>query len=91
LEITVQLPNDLAQRAEPAREALEALAIAGYRSGKLSPYQACRLLGFTSRFEFESLLKQRNILDQAYSVEDLESDLKTLRTLSENSATSSGP
>jgi predicted HTH domain antitoxin len=81
VEITVDLPNDLAQRPDPAREALEALAIAGYRTGKLSAHQASALLGFTSRFQFEGFLKAHNVVDHSYSVEDLANDVKTLRNL----------
>ena len=84
MEITVDLPNDLAQRPDPAREALEALAIAGYRTGKLSAHQAGSLLGFTSRFQFEGFLKARNIFDHAYSAEDLADDVKTMHNLPEN-------
>lgn len=84
MEITVQLPNDLTQHPDPAREALEALAIAGYCSGKLTAFQASRLLGFSFRFEFEGFLKARNIYDQAYSVEDLAEDLETLQKLEKN-------
>lgn len=84
MEITVDLPNDLAQRPDPAREALEALAIAGYRTGKLSAYQAGTLLGFTSRFQLESFLKAHNILDHAYGAEDLADDVNTLRGLSDD-------
>jgi predicted HTH domain antitoxin len=84
VEITVDLPNDLAQRPDPAREALEALAIAGYRTGKLSAHQAGSLLGFTSSFQLEGFLKARNIFDHAYSAEDLADDVKTLRDLPEN-------
>ncbi len=40
MKITVELPDDLAQHADPGREALEMLAIEGYRSGALSHYQA---------------------------------------------------
>jgi len=84
VEITVELPNDLTQHPNPAREAVEALAIAGYRSGKLTAFQASRLLGFDSRFEFEGFLKARNIYDHAYSVEDLAGDTETLRKLEED-------
>jgi len=83
VEITVELPNDLTQRPDPAREAVEALAIAGYRSGKLTAFQASRLLGLDSRFEFDRFLKSRNIHDHAYSVDDLAEDAKTLRKLEE--------
>ncbi|MGA3186904.1 MAG: UPF0175 family protein [Bryobacteraceae bacterium] len=58
----------------PAREALEAFAIEGYRSGALSAYQTRQLLGFETRYEFDGFLKDRQIWDHAYSVEDLEKD-----------------
>jgi predicted HTH domain antitoxin len=80
MEITVQLPDDLAQHPNPGREALEALVVEGYRAGTLSHYQASQLLGI-SRFEFESFLKAQNIDDHAYGVEDLEQDQETLRQL----------
>jgi len=80
MEITVHLPDDLTQHPDPGREALEALAIDGYRSGALSAYQASQILGF-SRFEFEGFLKDRRIDDHAYDVQDFESDLDTLRGL----------
>src|SRR5882724_502879 len=71
MRITVELPDDIAQQADPGRVALETLAIEGYRSGKLTHYQASQLLGL-SRFEFDCFLKDRNIYDHAYSIEDLE-------------------
>jgi predicted HTH domain antitoxin len=80
VEITVNLPDDLVQHPNPGREALEALVIQGYRSGTLSHYQASQLLGM-SRFEFDGFLKNQNIQDHAYSLEDLEQDEETLRQL----------
>ena len=81
MEIVVELPNDLTQRADPAREALEAIAIAGYRSGKLTAFEAGRLLGLSSRFGFEAFLKGRGIYDCAYSADDLADDINTFRRL----------
>ena len=81
MQITVELPNDLTQRPDPAREAVEALAIAGYRSGKLTASQASRLLGFGSRFDFEGFLKQRSIFDHAYNAEDLQADVEALNAV----------
>jgi predicted HTH domain antitoxin len=80
MEITVHLPDDLAQHPDPGREALEALVIEGYRTGKLSHFQASQLLGL-SRFEFDGFLKERKIDEHAYGVEDLEEDRETLRQL----------
>jgi predicted HTH domain antitoxin len=78
--ITVQLPDDLSQHLDPGREALELLAIGGYRDGKLSHRQASRILGL-SRFEFDAFLKERDIYDHAYDLEDLEEDRETFRQL----------
>jgi hypothetical protein len=60
MQITVQLPDDLIQRANPGRQALEALAIEGYRVGMPTHYQASQLLGL-SRFEFDGFLKGQHI------------------------------
>ncbi|MBI3406644.1 MAG: UPF0175 family protein [Acidobacteria bacterium] len=81
MQITVDLPNDLTQHPDPAREAVEALAIAGYCSSKLTALQASTLLGFSSRFEFDGFLKLRGINDHSYSAADLAEDLQTLRSI----------
>ncbi len=86
MQITVELPNDVTQHPDPAREVLEAVALAGYRSGKLTHYQASRLLGLNSRFEFDAFLKTRGIYDHAYGPEDLAEDWNTLRKLEENAS-----
>ena len=80
MKITVELPDDVARRPDPGREALEALAIEGYRSGALSHYEASQLLQ-VSRFEFDAFLKARNIYDHAYDLQEFEQDLETLRDL----------
>jgi predicted HTH domain antitoxin len=76
MQITVQLPDDLAQRPDAARAALEAFAIEGYRSGALTARQVRSLLGFETRYELDGFLKARGVWDRAYSAEDLESDIQ---------------
>ena len=80
MEITVHLPDDLAQHTNLCREALEALAIEGFRSGALSRFEAAQLLGL-GRLEFDGFLKERNIMEGAYDVEDLMHDLQSLDQL----------
>ncbi len=82
MQITVELPDDIAQHPDAGREALERLAIDGYRSGALTHHQAAQLLGL-SRFEFDDFLNQHKIYDHAYSVEDLKHDLADLAKLRE--------
>jgi predicted HTH domain antitoxin len=74
MQIIVTIPDDLAQHSDPAREALEAFAIAGYRSGALSAYQTRQILGFETREELDSFLKVHQVWEHTYSVEDLEKD-----------------
>jgi hypothetical protein len=74
MQVTVQLPDDLSQRANPAREALEAFAIEGYRSGALTAPQVRELLGFETRYELDGFLNAHQIWERAYSIQDLEKD-----------------
>ena len=85
MEIIVNLPEDIAQRADPAREALEALAIKGYRSGALTAYQTRRLLGFDTRYEFDGFLKAHDVWEHAYSLEDFQHDFQGLELPREKS------
>ena len=80
VQILVELPDDIAGHPDPGREALEALAIEGYRSEKLTHHQAAQLLSLT-RFEFDGFLKDRQIYDHAYWIEDLDRDLADLEKL----------
>jgi len=86
MQITIELPDDLAQRPDPAREALETLAIEGYRSGALTAYETRRLLGFQTRYELDGFLKEHNVWEHAYSLDDLEQDRQTLASLEEKAA-----
>lgn len=83
MQITVQLPDDLAQRPDPGHEALAAIAIEGYRTGTLSHFEASQILGL-SRIEFDAFLKDRQLYEHAYGLEDLEADRETLRQLRAN-------
>lgn len=84
--VTLEIPDDMAgklasQGQDPARTALEAVVIEGYRSGALSAYQTRRLLGFETRYELDGFLKAHNVWEHAYGLEDLEQDRQTLRQL----------
>jgi hypothetical protein len=86
MQVTVEIPDDMAQRLtppgqDPARTTLEAVAIEGYRSGALTALQTRRLLGFETRYELDGFLKEHNVWEHAYSLEDLVWDRQTLRLL----------
>ncbi len=85
MQVTIELPEDVADslrdpRSDISRALLEAVAIEGYRSGRLSAGQVARMLGYGSRMKVDALLKEAGVyLD--YSLEDLESDRETHRRL----------
>jgi len=86
MQVTVEIPDDMARRLmplgqDPARATLEAVAIEGYRSGALSALQTRLLLGFETRYELDGFLKEHNVWEHAYSLEDLEQDRQTLQQL----------
>ena len=90
MRIVIELADDIARHTDPAREAIEAVAVEGYRSGAMSAYQARTLLQMT-RFEFDGFLKDRGIWEHAYSLEDLERDRETWAQLDRETAPATPP
>ena len=89
MQVTLEIPDDVvgklaAQGQDPARAALEAVAIEGYRSGNLSASQTRRLLGFETGYELDGFLKAHNVWEHAYSLDDLERDREALKRLESN-------
>jgi predicted HTH domain antitoxin len=85
MQVTLEIPDSLADAftaagQTPARAALEALAVEGYRTGTLYEGDIRTLLGYQTPMEVHTLLQQHGVpLD--YTEEDLEQDLETLRGL----------
>ena len=82
--VAIELPEEIASRlgapGDLSRVALEALAAQGYRSGKLAHAEVQKMLGFSSRWETDSFLKQAGAyLD--YMEADLEQDLSVSRQI----------
>jgi len=85
VEITIKIPDELAhqvapQGKDPARVALEALALEGYRSELLSESALRRMLGLESRMEVHAFLKEHGVYLH-YDVSDLKHDEETARRL----------
>src|SRR5271155_5269260 len=85
MEITLNIPDELARQVtpdgqDPARVALEALALEGYRTELLSESAVRQMLGFETRMEVHAFLKQHGVYLH-YEVSDLEQDRMTARRL----------
>ncbi|HEY6320444.1 MAG TPA: UPF0175 family protein [Thermoanaerobaculia bacterium] len=85
MKLTLELPDEIEQTLRTQwsnlpRQALEALAVAAYRSDILTVLQVQQMLGLASRWDAEEFLKQARA-HLHYSAEDLAQDLQTLRQL----------
>ena len=76
LDIPDNIPNVVAFNQNPARAALEALALEGYRSERLSEYDVQQLLGFESRFDLHGFLKEHGAY-MHITMEDIARDTET--------------
>ncbi len=79
MELTVQIPDDLASRMSPSggdlsRRALEALALEEFKGGHITKPEVRRLLGFGSRYEFDEFLKAHDVYED-YTLQDPEREL----------------
>lgn len=86
MQVHLDVPEDVAQRfaGEPGgvtRAALEALAIEGIRSGKLTMHQARQMLGIASRYDMDGFLKARGVL-LPLTIEDVVTDTNTAHAFS---------
>jgi Uncharacterised protein family (UPF0175) len=85
--LSLNLPDDVVRQLtahgeDLTRTALEALALEGYRSGKLTEAQVRRLLGYQTRMEVDGFLKQHGVYLE-YTVEDLDREAAISRRLRE--------
>jgi predicted HTH domain antitoxin len=79
MQVTLTIPDELAAELiaagrEPARAALEALAIEGYRSQRLSEAEVKRMLGYGTRMQVHALLAEHGV-DLNYTVEHAQQEI----------------
>ena len=78
--MTVTIPDDLAAQLtaagkDPARAALEALAVEGYRAGRLSENEVRVILGYETRMQVHALLAEHDV-DLHYTMEHARQDIE---------------
>jgi uncharacterized protein UPF0175 len=84
--ITVQLPEDIAQRLETRWKdlpgaALESLALEAYRSEILTTAELRQLLGYETGYALDGFLKEHGVYLE-YTPEELEREAENSRRLS---------
>ena len=85
MNVTVQIPDDLAKRLAAAggdlsRRALEALAAEEYKRDRLTKPELQRLLGIETSFQLDEFLKAHDVWI-AYTREDTERERRGLERL----------
>jgi hypothetical protein len=89
--ITVHIPEGFAGQLvpagqDPARAALEAIALEGYRSDRLTEADLRELLSFETRMEVHGFLKEHGVFLH-YTADDLEHDCEVARQVAHRAGT----
>jgi predicted HTH domain antitoxin len=84
MQFTVELPDDLAplliqDGREPARAAVEDMALEAFRAKRLTEHQLATILGMDC-YTLDGFLKQRGIFYD-YTIEDLREELEIQKKL----------
>jgi len=79
MQVTLDIPDNLAEQLiaagkDPSREALEALAVEGYRTQRLTESEVKQMLGYGTRMQVHALLSEHNV-DLNYTMEHLQQDI----------------
>ena len=85
MNVTVQIPDDLARRltadgGDLSRRALEALAAEEYKHDRLTKPELQRLLGIDTSFQLDEFLKAHDVLIE-YTMDDAERERRSLERL----------
>ena len=83
MNLILHVPDEIAERmgadgSDLSRRALEALACAEYRAGRLTRPELRRLLGFGTRAAIDAFLKARGITE-SMTMAVLEADLRDMQ------------
>jgi hypothetical protein len=85
MNLILHIPDDLAERLSASgdveRQALKALAVEAYRTGRLTKPELCRLLGFATRGALDGFLKARDVYEP-YSAAEIERERRDVQRLS---------
>jgi hypothetical protein len=87
MQVAIELPEDIAEDLrvkwkDLPRHALEAVALEGYRSGALTESQVRRVLGFQTRQEVNSFLRDRGVY-YSYAPSGIDQEIETNERLLE--------
>jgi uncharacterized protein YgbK (DUF1537 family) len=85
MNVTVQIPDDLAERLTAAggdlsRRALEAFALEEYKIGNLTKPELRQLLAYETRAALDGFLKAHGVFEE-YTLDDLEQERRDLSRL----------
>ena len=85
MEVTLQIPDDIATRitetrGDLSRRALEGFALEEFKSGHITKPELRRLLGFGTRWKLDGFLKAHGVYEN-YTLDDFEQERAALKSL----------
>ncbi len=85
MNVSVPIPDDLAQRlsasgGDLSRRAVEGFALEEYKAGRITKAELRRWLGIETRYELDDFLKEHGVFMNV-TAEDVRRDVATLQRL----------
>jgi len=84
MDVAFSIPDDVATQlsggGDIQRQALEALALESYRTGRLTKAELRRLLGIESRLEVDAFLKAHDVYDPI-TIEEIERQVQDVQRI----------
>ena len=85
MQVTLDIPDNLAAQLisagkDPSREALEALAVEGYRTERLTESEVRQMLGYETRMQVHALLAEHDVCLH-YTEDHLRQDIEASNAL----------
>jgi hypothetical protein len=80
MQLTVEIPDDMAERLKASGGDLSRRALEEYRRGQLTKPELRRLLGFGTRDALDGFLKAHDVFEP-YSLDDLARERRDLERL----------
>jgi hypothetical protein len=86
MNLTIQIPDELARDLAPAggdlsRRALEGFALEEYKSGRLTKPALRQMLSFSTRDQLDGFLKAHAVVEDLPTISDLERERQDLDSL----------
>ena len=94
MQVVVEIPDEFSSQIlpagqDPSRALLEEAAVKAFCEDRITAQELGKVLGFETRYQLDSFLKERGIHHGAYTPEELQEDLLNMDRLRDQESSNS--